>query len=418
MLARTLVAACLLSVSLSACGEVRTAESEPGVTRDSAGITIVENRTPVWSEVEAWHIADAPALQMGAAEGDPDHEFFQIRGLARLSDGTIVVANGGTSQLQYYAADGTLRLRAGRKGKGPGEFTMLAGLTRLAGDSLLAIDLGQRRASVYGPDGKHVRDFTTGDARTIMSFLPAGQLDDGTYLALANNVRDPSAILSRPAGPARDSVLALHIDAAGSVVDTLGLFPGPRMKVVMMELMGRSLPMPTTVPFSSTTQLAAAGDRVYLGTSDTYEIGVYTATGTLQRLIRKPQDPRPVTEADADAIKVRVRETLANQSNPIAKQMAEAYANVEIPATMPAFSRLLVDGDRNLWVADYPGPNDSVAVWKVFDHEGRWLGSVTLPSKLIVSDIGTDYVLGRTVDDTEIEHVVVYDLIKPAVVKD
>ena len=403
-----------LCVWLSACSEGRTAEAEPGITRDSAGIAIIENRTPVWTESTAWRIADSPSLDMGSATGDPDHEFYQIRGVIRLSDGTIVVANG-RSELRYYDADGTLRARAGRKGSGPGEFTFLAGLSRLVGDSVLASDMMQRRAIIFGPDGHHVRDFATADPGTINMRSLLGQLDDGTYIAQATNMRTGSELMDRPVGPYRDSMLVLHVETSGTVVDTLGLFPGPRMNRRMVNFMGRKLPMPTPVAFSSATHVAAAGDRLYIGVSDTYEIDVYSPAGRLERLIRRRYAPRLVTDADVEATRARMREAMAsaNQNNPIAKQMAESYANMEAADTMPAYSRFLVDDDRNLWVQDYAGPTDSVAHWNVFDPDGRWLGTVTMRTKLLISQIGSDYVLGRMTDDAEVEHVLVYTLIKP-----
>ena len=406
----------LLCVWLSACSEGRTAESEPGMTRDSAGVTIVENRTPAWTEADAWRIADTPSLDMGAAAGDPDQEFYQIRGVTRLSDGTIVVANGGSSELRYYDADGTFRTRAGRKGGGPGEFTFLSGVRRLAGDSVLASDMMQRRASIFGPDGQHVRDFALVEPGTINMRSLLGQLDDGTYIAQATNMHTGSELMDRPIGPYRDSSFVLHVDTSGKAVDTLGLFPGPRMTRRMMNLMGRKLPMPTPVAFSSAMHVAAAADRVYIGVSDAYEIGVYSPAGRLERLIHRQYEPRLVTDADVEATRARMLEAMAsaNQNNPIAKQMAESYANMEAADTMPAYGRFLVDGDRNLWVADYPGPNDSSAHWNVFDATGRWLGTVTIPHELVIDEIGSDYVLGRTTDDAEVEHVLLYELIKPS----
>jgi hypothetical protein len=182
----------------------------------------------------------------------------------------------------------------------------------------------------------------------------------------------------------------------------------------MVSLMGRKLPMPTPVAFSSATDVEPAGDRVYIGVSDTYEIGVYSPAGRLERLIRRRYEPRLVAEADIEATRARMREAMAstNQNNPIAKQMAESYANMEAADTMPAYGRFLVAGE-NLWVADYPGPNDSTAHWNVFDATGRWLGTVAMPQKLVIDEIGSDYVLGRTTDDAEVEHVLLYDLIKP-----
>jgi hypothetical protein len=413
MSARFRILCVSLPLLLPACTAERPGTSGSGITRDSAGIRIVESPAPVWTAADAWRVADQPTLQMGVAEGDPDHEFYQVRGLIRLSDGTIVVANGGTSELRYYGPDGALRFRAGGKGGGPGEFTLLAGLERLVGDSVLAIDAGQRRASIFGPNGRHIRDFPTGDASTVIPRTLVGQLDDGTYIAQATNMSFGPQLLQRQVGSSRDSLLVLRVDASGAPLDTLGVFPGPRMNTRMVDFMGRKLPMPTPVAFSSSMQLAAAGDRVYIGESDVYEIGVYSPEGRLTHLIRRPHEPRLVTKEDAEAIQARMREAFENQSNPLAKQMSEIYADMEVADTMPAYGRFLVDGDRNLWVTDYSGPKDSTAHWNVFDTNGRWLGAIDLPSKLLINEIGSDYVLARTVDDAEVERVVLYTLIKP-----
>lgn len=39
---------------------------------------------------------------------------------------------------------------------------------------------------------------------------------------------------------------------------------------------------------------------------------------------------------------------------------------------------------------------------------------MTTPSRLVVREIGTDYILGHSTDDMEVEHVLLYGLIKPA----
>jgi hypothetical protein len=188
---RVLLLAIVLTCTVAACGgDVRPAQSKPDIVRDSAGIAIVENRAPAWSETEAWRVADTATLQMGVAEGDPDHEFYQIAGVARLSDGTIVVANAGTQQLRYFAPDGSLRATAGRKGGGPGEFEMLTTLIGIPGDSVLTFDASHRRFSVFDASGRHVRDFgTSAGGGSAVSLLPLGRLDDGTYIAQQPNVR-------------------------------------------------------------------------------------------------------------------------------------------------------------------------------------------------------------------------------------
>jgi hypothetical protein len=65
-------------------------------------------------------------------------------------------------------------------------------------------------------------------------------------------------------------------------------------------------------------------------------------------------------------------------------------------------------------VAQVVGSQDEPRRWSVFDRDSRWLGDVTTPARLLVREIGADYVLGSVTDDTEVERVLVYDLVKPA----
>ncbi|MDH4352300.1 MAG: hypothetical protein OEW56_14220, partial [Gemmatimonadota bacterium] len=387
------------------CGDSPGTTSDRGATRDSAGITIVENAMPAWTAEDAWTVAAEPALVLGVDEGDPDHEFFQITGVTRLSDGTIVVANSGTQQLRYYDPDGTLRTSAGRKGGGPGEFQMLMTLLGVPGDSLLTFDAMNRRFSVFDADGRHMRDFGTTDASSPVPILVIGRLDDGTYIGQQPNVRVGPEMFARKEGPARDSVYVLHVDASGIPADTFGLFPGPRVEVQMFEFAGRSVPMPVMVPFSPGTAIAVAPGTVYLGVSDTYEIGAYTPSGRLTRLVRRAYEPRKVTQAEIETNRASMADVMADQSNPFVQQFRDAYASIQYPETMPAYGELETDADGNLWVSTSLGTPDEARRWSIFGPEGRWLGDVTTPPRLVVREIGTDYILGHSTDEMEIERV-------------
>jgi hypothetical protein len=392
----------------AACADT-SPRSATNSTRDSAGITIVENASPAWTDADAWRLSDTATLTLGT-EGDSAQEFFQVAGAVRLSDGTIVVANNGSSELRFFSPDGALRARAGRKGAGPGEFQGLMHLERLPGDSLLTYDLMNRRLSVFDANGRHGRDISlSGGSEGPLLVQIAGRLADGRYATHGPNTRLGLAMLNRPAGPARDSVVVLLLDPAGGVSDTLGVFPGARVNVSTMEMMGRSIPMPVPVPFSPNTTVAAADTVIYIGTSDTYEIRVLSPDARLRRLIRYARAPRPVTDSDKAAFHERIEDVRI--TGPVAAMMDQfrkAVAEVEFPETMPAYGRLMVDAEGNLWVAD-----ERSAVWSVFDPAGRLLGSLTLPDRFQVRDIGSDYVLGEMTDEAETERVLLYRLIKP-----
>ena len=75
-------------------------------TRDSAGITIVENGRPFPGSRLPWRVADAPAVSIGTHEGEEGEMLFIVLDATRLADGRIVVANAGTSELRVFGADG------------------------------------------------------------------------------------------------------------------------------------------------------------------------------------------------------------------------------------------------------------------------------------------------------------------------
>jgi hypothetical protein len=415
MTVRIVFLAASLPLAAAACAGSSDAARNTSA-RDSAGIEIIENTQPGWAAADAWQISDTPTLSMGAAEGDPDHEFYQVRGAVRQSDGTIVVANAGSHQLRFYRPDGSLEAAIGRKGGGPGEFEMLAGLEKLRGDSLLALDMLHRRMSLYTPEGTLVRDIPLQGAGPFVFLTLVGPLGDGTYLATTPGIRLGLEMLNRPLGPARDSLQVFRIDSAGTTTDTIGVFPALAVNVRSVEFGGRSMPMPMPVAFSSATH-AATGDGVaYIGFSGSYQIGVYGPEGNLRRLIRKTHEPRVITDADKQRYRERMTREAVNlpsQMRSMMEQMRSVIENPDFAETLPAFGRMLVDTPGNLWVSDSRVDQDDPQTWTVFDPGGRMLGAVTVPAGLSLSEIGTDYVLGYLTDEIGTQHVLLYRLLKP-----
>lgn len=93
-----------------------------------------------------------PLVDIGAAD-DPDQELYQVSGAVRLSDGTIVVADGGSARLRCYDAAGRHLADAGRRGSGPGEFRYIGAMVAADGDSVLVLN-GLERIHVYDARGR------------------------------------------------------------------------------------------------------------------------------------------------------------------------------------------------------------------------------------------------------------------------
>ncbi len=92
------------------------------VVRDSAGVTVVENRRPQPDMQLGWEIGAAPSLSVGGAVDDPAHDLFNVTDATRLADGAIVVADAGSGELRVFDASGVHRDSWGGRGEGPGEF--------------------------------------------------------------------------------------------------------------------------------------------------------------------------------------------------------------------------------------------------------------------------------------------------------
>jgi hypothetical protein len=123
MSARPLLVA--LAALLTACGG--GAGSSSAVTRDSAGISIIEN--PELDDARRrFVVADKPAVVVGALEGSEEEHFTRIAGILRLSTGEIAVAEMRPAEIRVFSAEGDFVRRIGRPGEGPGEFDQIAGL--------------------------------------------------------------------------------------------------------------------------------------------------------------------------------------------------------------------------------------------------------------------------------------------------
>ena len=201
----------------------------------------------------------------------------------------------------------------------------------------------------------------------------------------------------------RDTTLYVRYTLEGVPIDTLGAFPGDERYVRVDEEWAASL----VGPFARRSQSAVAGNSLYFGSSDTYQIETYSSDGTLKRLTRRPIPNRPVTDADVEECERPIRERSETPG-----PLQQLRRSMTYPETMPAHGRLLVDAVGNLWVADYDRRRNHEGRWTVFDPDGRMLGTVDTPVNGRILQIGHDYVLGVWLGELDVEQVRVYELLK------
>ena len=392
----------LCTVSVLTAGCDRSAHSgRDFVERDSAGVTIVENRRPQPGVRLGWRIGLAPSLSIGGATDSPAHELFNVTDATRLADGTIVIADAGSGELRVFDASGAHRTSWGGRGEGPGEFGSAAPSTvgPWPGDSLAASDTFARRVSVFGSNGEHGRTFVLESPY----YRLRGVLRDGKMF-LGNGSSLASAVVGT--GVARREIAYGIARPDGGLYKALGTRPGEEWYVVS-EGQGMAV---YPQPFARSTVTAVWGDLVVISPNARYELQAYDADGALAMLVRRDHDPRSTTGADVDE---HLQQLYADASE---EERASALADLrDMPRveTFPAFGRILADRLDHLWVEEYPLPGNTdgpTRVWTVFGPNGPMLGQVETPAGLRIFEIGADYILGSMADDLGIESVQLWSL--------
>lgn len=373
-------------------------------TRDSAGIHIAENAAPAWSESEAWRLSEQPVVDIGGVEGDPDHELYHISNALRTPDGRTVIGNGGSYQIRFYDVSGAHLLDAGREGEGPGEFRTIAWVRPFRGDSIAVYDSRLARISIFDTNGRFARTFPVKAMEGSSMGMADDVFADGSVLVRAFSGMPPDADreVARPIEP------RYSIGPEGELEDSLFAYAGAEVVMHSFESMGLVYFGPPL--FGRSTYYAVRGDRIYVASNDSYEVLIHASDGTLESIVRKQHENLEVTDTDIETFKEQ--QLSSDMPSGMRDPMAEVLDNSPIRETMPAFDSLVVDRMGNLWVEEYNRPGDTVPRWTVFTSEGEMLGTVSLPDGFNLQDVGDDYVLGTWEDELEIEHVLMYGLVK------
>jgi hypothetical protein len=376
--------------------------------RDSAGITIVENRRPQWGEGEGWWVEETPEVVIGGATDDPEQQLYAVRGLVLLSDGRIVLANVGTSELRWYSPQGELEASRGGSGSGPGEFLLLSGLVAAGGDSVAAGDLRNARLSIYGPDTELVRTVPLRGARAA---VPAARFEDGSFL-----LRQSGFGLGG-AGPVRVERERQPVYLAqGETVRLLDSIP---FREVVVAPNGRTDPSGRPViqngarAFGASAWVIADREGWIVADNARNELQHRSPTGEVERLVRWEAPRRPVLDADVEG-EIDARFAFIEDQDDRRRLRQAMEAHPEPPDSMPAFGpRQFIDPHGNVWVKTYvPSAEEDPNDYMVFDADGVWLGTVRVPPGIDVQIVGDDGVVGVVRDALDVETVVVHRLIR------
>lgn len=310
-----------------------------GTETDSAGVTIVVNTDRgMWGAGEGWTLEEE--LRIGTLEGDVEHQFGQVGGIAIDSRDRIFVIDAQARDIRVFSPDGTYEQTIGQPGGGPGELGAQVGALFLGpGDTLLVPDLGNQRVNRYAPDGTSLGSFPL----RIEYGIPMSIVATRTGV-VAEQVR----AFSRPDLPARDSLdVIVTLATDGSVIDTLMRFP-PGASIDLSDARE-----PRRTVFAAEPAWTLSDDlELFFGITNRYRISVFDPEGNLRRVVTKPAEPAPVTERDKemmwDVIEQQVRSLVPPES--FLQFMEQARQSIGFADFFPAFVSMSIGPNGSIWV--------------------------------------------------------------------
>jgi hypothetical protein len=279
----------------------------------------------------------------------------------------------------------------------------------IGADTLVIVDVGNDRFTLIHPVEGFVRQAIVGD-EVVRYLYTQGVFSDGSVVFL--ETFDRAAMAGMPEGLNRGQAFFRSCNPDGSLGTDFGRIRGMELELeARVNGEGEPWTRMIRVPFGKEPWGAVWGDRLFLSESDRFEIQVRHQSGELLRLIRMLEEPRAVTPEHHQTY---VEEAVAGASSEDrGRRLRRVLEEQPYPETFPAHDRLVVDGMGYLWVLEYAIPGEREPAWLVFDSDGHLETRLRTPRGLEILEIGSDYILGVSEDDLDVEFVQLFALKRP-----
>lgn len=398
--------AALMVALLSACSSTETSDWAGSVS-DSAGVILVSNPAEgLWEADGAWTFAEE--YRVGGLEAPEEAQFGLVVALDIDEAGNVYVADQQARRIKVFGPGGDFLRTIGAPGSGPGEISQaLAGVWVKDGE-IWAADVANLRINRYTLDGASVGAVPLDFSRGVpvrwdrVGSTVVAQMRSMAALGMAENPGgDPVVTLGEEV---QDTLLVLGRG------ESLAVTAAGQARFTIFE----------TEPIWD----AAADGRLVSAMNSEYRVEVRAGDGTLQRVITKPFEVRPVSEADQTMILGALRRLMESQGAP-PQAVDQFMAGVGFARSYPAMAQVLAGPEGTVWVQgirtaeDVAGggeefnPQDLGADrWDVFDAEGRYLGVLNLPDRFTPLRMDGDAFWGVQRDEFDVNSVVRYRLVR------
>lgn len=316
-----------------------------------------ENDRGAWKPGQEWRLV--PQATIGAVEGEGPDVFARIVDVELDPLGRVWIADGQQHQIRVFDSTGAHVRTIGGKGGGPEEFNGIAGMDWAADGTLWVLDGGNMRFAVYDTAGRfittHRRDVNITVTPWSLGFDSRGNLYDRASVTSPVD-QEVKVVRFTPGLQPRDTFLVPPFEEA-------------MFEVVREQGRDRSINR-VNVPFSADQQWRLDPEGfIWVAVTDQYRLTRYRFDGTVDRIVERPTQPRPVTPEQRKQILDNYRGF---------QRSGGRIDESRIPKTHPVIMHFFITDDGYLWVVPFRG----TPVMDVFGPDGGYLGEVSVPRPL------------------------------------
>jgi hypothetical protein len=297
---------------------------------------------------------------------DDDEIFGVITSLFLADNGEIFMLDAQLNEVKVYSEDGEFLRSIGRAGEGPGEFRFAFGHFEVPGGNVGVLQAFPPKIVMLTPEGDPAGEYpipehTGSGFQIIISAQGAGE-----NLAMMQMVNEQTG---GGAGFLRKEVLTLVPYNSSAGVDVTSKSTELNLGNPVIDEIG------WTGMINGRWGAFADGRVVACKSFEDYEIEVYNADGSLDRLIRMDYEPRK-RSADEKAFTLDVFEKSTGRQLPLPNK------RFEISDFFPSVGPIQTRDDGSLWVLSSNGQHGAeegtMGVYDVFDAKGRFAQQFTL----------------------------------------
>lgn len=356
----------LSAIALLGCAGA-SADSLPVARVDTlaGGLLSVTSDAPAWRDPSrAWSLVEE--LRFGGDEGPG--ELIDPQSFAADGEGRLYVVDSKPAIIKVFDRDGSFIRAIGRDGSGPGEFRV--GYIAVRNEHLILHDPQQGRTSVFDTSGTFVKS-----AVTFCCYWGDIMLDSAMKIVL------PAMIIPRD-GQRPTGVPYARYDLGLKLLDTMVV-----SGISDFQVWNFTAPGPNGRPQARMTMIVPWTPRTHhalhpwggaiRGTSNEYRLVMAPNGNDSVWMASRPWTPEPIPEEQR---KERLEQTIKSAGKTVGEPRARQAAKLEdLPTTSPAFTRLGVDEDGNIWVRRLIGSDSTQTTFDVLDARGAWMGSLQIP---------------------------------------